>query len=526
MSKIFHAGNHTLNWLFNGFFFVTLYFAVTSPNIILGDNKKTGAGTTAFTVTWLLIAAAIVIGLLTYTKFRAWVYQVFVVQKLRTAILMAVVVVLWQIVFVAAVHPPIGFDVGAIHDALTNTTSSEMVAYFSLNYNNIPILLAQHYLAALFGTTSWLFFDYVTLVLVDLSAVLNVLGIFILDRKRVPAAIYIHALWLLVFPMIIVSYTDTWVLPLVSGYFLCYCVLSQPRFKPWGRALAAIGFGVFAASTYFMKPSAIVGVIAIVLVEGLFWFKRRSEGQPKTSIGLVLLAVVAIGGTYVSTSQAIAHQSYITSYTARQIPAIHFISMGVSGEGGYNPKDALKMSEIPTKAGRTAYSKKMLIKRLKKMGALGYVQFLIKKQRNNTADGTFAWAKEGHFINENPTPTPGGFAGTLREFVYLYGTHLGDFRFMAQVWWIIWLVLIGFGWRDQRKFVQVLRMTIIGGFIYLLIFEGGRSRYLIQFLPAFLMLAALVYDQTLAYFKRVYRWANGLNKSDKDEIEESVSKVE
>lgn len=56
-----------------------------------------------------------------------------------------------------------------------------------------------------------------------------------------------------------------------------------------------------------------------------------------------------------------------------------------------------------------------------------------------------------------------------------------------------------------------MRLTILGVFLYLLIFEGGRSRYLIQFLPAFLILATLVYDQTFDYFKRIYRWANGLN---------------
>jgi hypothetical protein len=145
------------------------------------------------------------------------------------------------------------------------------------------------------------------------------------------------------------------------------------------------------------------------------------------------------------------------------------------------------------------------------MGTWGYIQFLFKKQRNNTADGTFAWVKEGHFINENPIPNTSGFAGTLRSFVYLYGKNLGDFRFLAQLWWIIWLILIAFGWRDQRKISQVMRLTILGGFLYLLIFEGGRSRYLIQFLPAFLILATLVYDQTFDYFKRIYRWANGLN---------------
>lgn len=514
MEKLFKFGNQSLNWLFNGFFFLTLFFAVTSPNIILGDNLKTGAGTTVFTAFCLIIIAAVIIGLITYQDFRDWTYQTFVVKKISIAGLLLGAVVVWQIIFVLNVHPPIGFDAGAIHDALSNTTSPEIIDYYSLNYNNVPILLAQHGLVTIFHTKSWLFVDLITLLFVDISALLNIFSVMIVDRKRIGAALYIHALWLALFPMIIVSYSDTWVLPMVSGYLFFYCVLSQKRFKLCVRGLAGIGFGVAVMAAYFMKPSAIIGAIAIALIEILFKLKKRKKETNKNvflKLALPLVTVLALGISYFTLNQKITNQTYIASYSTRHIPAIHFISMGVSGDGGYNPKDALEMAKITTVKGRAEYSKKILVKRLKKMGMWGYIQFLFKKQRNNTADGTFAWVKEGHFINENPIPNTSGFAGTLRSFVYLYGKNLGDFRFLAQLWWIILLILIAFGWRDQRKISQVMRLTILGGFLYLLIFEGGRSRYLIQFLPAFLILATLVYDQTFDYFKRIYRWANGLN---------------
>lgn len=94
MEKLFKFGNQSLNWLFNGFFFLTLFFAVTSPNIILGDNLKTGAGTTVFTAFCLIIIAAVIIGLITYQDFRDWAYQTFVVKKISTAgLLLGAVVV-------------------------------------------------------------------------------------------------------------------------------------------------------------------------------------------------------------------------------------------------------------------------------------------------------------------------------------------------------------------------------------------------------------------------------------------------
>jgi integral membrane protein (TIGR03766 family) len=522
MKDLFKLGNKTLDGLFNAFFFLTLFFAITSPNIILGDNNQTGAGTTLFTTGWLIVAVVVVVGLLTYRRFRRWAHRVFIEHRLRTATILLMAVVLWQIVFITNVHPPIGFDAGAIHEALTNTKGLEIVDYFSLNYNNVPILLVQHFFAELFNNKSWLFFDIITLIAVDLSALLNVLSVRILNRTKVAAALYIHAIWLAVFPMIIVSYSDTWVLPLVSGYFCFYCMMVQSRFNPWFRSLAAVGFAITAAGAYLIKPSAVVGVIAIVLVEILFQFKKRRQPTKKASWIVLAVAIGALGLSYGTLQHGVKNQTYIASYSTRHIPAIHFVSMGVSGEGGYNPKDALKMAKITTIKGRSEYSKKMLFKRLKQMGFWGYLKFLFAKQRNNTADGTFAWVKEGHFINENPIPKGGGFAGGLRQFVYLYGTRIGDFRFLAQVIWIIGLILIAFGWRDRRKVTQIMRLTILGGMLYLLIFEGGRSRYLIQFLPAYLILMTLVYDQTFNFFRRVYRWANGINqKGDEVEVQQN-----
>lgn len=67
-----------------------------------------------------------------------------------------------------------------------------------------------------------------------------------------------------------------------------------------------------------------------------------------------------------------------------------------------------------------------------------------------------------------------------------------DFYFIAQIWWIIWLGMLTFGTtKDYSKIKQMMRLAIIGGMLFLLLFEGGRSRYLIQFLPIFLMLATM-----------------------------------
>ena len=509
--QLFNYGNRFIRGLFYFFFGLTIFFAITSANLILGDNAQTGSGTTVVTALVLIVAIAAVLVGFAYPQVARVFKWVFVRHQAITASVLVLVTVAWQIVFVLCVHPAIGFDVDAIHEALIDPKTVNTMSYFSQNANNLPILLAQHWLAQTFHTTSWLFFDWVTLLLTDLSAVFNILSVAVIDRRKVPTALYVHVGWLALFPMIIVPYTDAWVLPFVSAYIFCYCVMSYGHVHWSIKVVAAAGLGLNVVLAYFMKPSAIVALIAIVLVE-LFQLIRREYWQDLTwRSGLVVLTLLLVcggagGGAYVAGNHVLDTQTYIKINTARAIPAVHFMSMGISGDGGYNAKDALKMAQLPTKKSRADWSKKMYLKRLKQRGFWGYLAFLIKKQRNNSADGSFAWIKEGHFILHGTKPSGTGFARGLREFVYLYGTRLGDFRYLAQAWWIVWLVMIFFGWSDQHKFTQVLRLTIIGAFIFLLLFEGGRSRYLIQYLPAFLILGTLSFRRSLTILRRLFSW--------------------
>jgi len=253
--KLFDFGNRAIKWLFYFFFGLTLYFALTSANIILGDNKITGAGTTLYTAWFLIISISLLVGLWAYRRWYQWFHWAFIEHQLVTASLILGAAIVLQIIFVANMHPVIGWDVDAIHAALLEPSNTENIGYFSTYPNNLAILLAQHGLARLFGTTSWLFFDIVTTILVDLSAVLNILTVRVADRTKTATAMYIHAIWLALFPMIIVPYTDTWVLPFVSAYLFCYSLLIYRQW-PWVvRGGVAILLGLSAAAAYFMKPS-------------------------------------------------------------------------------------------------------------------------------------------------------------------------------------------------------------------------------------------------------------------------------
>ena len=163
------------------------------------------------------------------------------------------------------------------------------------------------------------------------------------------------------------------------------------------------------------------------------------------------------------------------------------------------------MGKLYSKKAKEAYSLKR-IKQILHQRGLGYVGFLVTKQGRNTADATFSWGLEGHFFKrqaDNERVKTG-----LASFVYPQGDNLDNFRFVAQLAWIVMLTLIAFGWRKQRLIVQALRLGMIGGFIFLLFFEGGRSRYLIQFLPVLFILATLCSQSAVQKLRTLFSWVH------------------
>nr|WP_243465373.1 hypothetical protein [Oenococcus oeni] len=343
---LFSLGNRIIFYIFNFFIFLTLYFAIASPNLTLGDTPA-GNRTTWISVVFLLFLLTISLAIFVNEKLRNVFRYIFIKRALFSSIVIFVLVILLQIIFVELTHPSIGFDAGAIHSALTDTKSRELQAYYSLSTNNINLMLQQHYLAKFFSNSSWLLFDNINLFLVDLSAVFNALIVAVLDRRKISNVLYIQSIWLALFPMILVPYSDTWVLPFVSLYLLSYCIVFHSKFNGILRVFLAIIGGSVLSASYFIKASAIIPFIAIFLVEILYLFKKDDRRKKKYAFIILissLFFIVSTGITYRYLQNANNSETYMKIDRSRTMPAIHFISMGMAGDGGYNKEDNLAMA--------------------------------------------------------------------------------------------------------------------------------------------------------------------------------------
>ena len=486
---LFKSSRSIINILFTIFIGLTFYFTLTSSNLLL--NSQT---TTWVTMVMLLGLVGIIIIMITdnfVKRFARSVYQ----SGWLGMLVLGILLLIWQIFFIVATHPAIGFDVNMLHQAWINPNQAKVRGYFSQNYNNLPILLLQNWILTKFHSTSWLVIDSVTLFLVNLSALINIVTMYLVSKDKVRLLWYLQIIFLAFFPMIIIPYTDTWVLPSVSLILLGFVGMSSHSFNLIYRILFSVMAGVATVITYYIKPSGIIPAIAFIIV-GIVYLCNKPDKKSLLRASCLLVFLFGSGATtFVLGQNIISNQKYVSIDKSLEIPSIHFVNMGMSGTtGAYNPHDALMMAKLPKKQDKIAYSKKMIRKRLKQRGLLGYISFLIRKQGYNTADGTFGWLGEGTFIF---TKTPASnWKWWAQTFTYPAGKNVSVFRFISQLIWISLIGILFFGWKYHDLVSDGLRLSLIGGFLFLLIFEGGRSRYLIQFLPSIIILIPIVWQSS------------------------------
>ena len=497
-AKIWHGSRRLISGLFLLFTGLSLYFALVHSNFLLAAETTTWLTVVMLAVLFALVALAICDnplrrGIVRFWRANAW----------QGPLVVIALVLVWQITLILATHPVIGFDANMVHRALLHPQLAVTRGYFSQNANNLPLLLAQVALTALVGSKSWLALDWITLVLVDFAALCNLATVALVDRRRLKGAVLLQGIALLVFPSIIVPYTDTWVLPGVALSLLGFAGLFKEGLAWPLKSLFALLAGSGAAIAYLIKPSGMILVLGFGLVALLSGLTHFSWRRLLVGTWLTLLLIGSGAGLVVAGKQTQTGQSYIRINRALEIPAIHFVSIGMSGSRGeYSPTEALAMAKLPKRAAKVAYSKQMIKKHLVAKG-WGYPAFLVRKQGYNTADGTFGWLGEGTFMyTGKPASDWRWFFQTL---LYPTGANVACFRFVAQLVWVGLLVILVAAWRDRDPFTVGLRLSLIGTFVFLLIFEGGRSRYLIQALPLFWTLSALGWPSAKAALARLGR---------------------
>ena len=467
-----------------------LIAAVRSPNFDLAPVNRYVAATT------ILAVGFVAIGFFTI-PIRKWFLTRFtdagvaILRHIRMITVGGALVALTiQALIVAFLSKEVGFDVTTAYQYSLGNMDS-VIDYLSFYTNNqlyFFLMYGWTHLLQLVGVTNlWLGWNVLNLASIDTGVVLVALA----ARSAFGIRVGYFTAWagmalLVASPRVLFTYTDTLLLPLVGAFLLLLCHTRRP--------LLGIVLGVAAALMYLMKPSAAIYVIAaIVLLVAWMVIAIRRKTSVFTLRGALRVTVVVVG--FMATLGAFTAfrntQDIYRIDETKRCPETLYFMMGMQGNGGYNWNDVAATYNLPTIQEKREYNLQVIRQRLGDFGFAGYVQFLSNKYIFNTHDGSFAWSPIEGVHSEDISPP----MTKLKDLYYSNGRYADMYRFWTQLVWV--LVLLGSLWSFRRREIAVtfLRLAIVGGLVFLLISEAGRTRYLIQYLPLFMILSAIGLDE-------------------------------
>lgn len=403
---------------------------------------------------------------------------------------------------------------------------SDIDFYFSLYPNNRFLGTIFYSISFLFGITdSYVLTSFVLNVFTCLLLDSSIIIIYCTFRKK-SELIASYSFWLLFClfgfsGFFLIPYSDVY--SFFASSVCMYFVISAIQNSKDNKLISYVQFFIFGGFTYIsylIKPSSIIPQIALVFL--LFFLLLRKSAVSIFVVFLIVLSGMAV--TYIPWTLYENHQDLYSFDDSKAMPMTHFVMMGLTGDGGYNQADYEGTLSHDTHQEKVAYNIEQISNRIDEFG-LSLPFFLMKKANNFMADGSFGWGVEGGFLVEHTTnDMPRAFqmfhdlsvSNFLRQ-LYTPGTGINaSLRVFEQAIYILCIffalvyALSSFAKSfsdncDDIYYSIFMYIAIIGIVLFLLLFESGRSRYLIQYLPCLTMFSSFGFRTFLHWVK------NGLN---------------
>ncbi|CAH1850265.1 hypothetical protein [Convivina intestini] len=410
-------------------------------------------------------------------------------------------IILWQMSSVFLISGTCFWDWQVIVERAMGNKDA-LPNYFSVFPNNLFLLKIDNAIWHFLGHTDEKCF---ILALNLINTLVIDLGTFlvwkVIKRQSLSVSNNISYIFLLMIytltPWVVIPYSDTW------AFLFCALILYFSTYfgtfdSLWGYVIYASLLALIFNLAYFIKPTVFIILIAgslillLKLCTDKFWRKKYLKQLFMFGIIFCLTFCFIFVGFKTYLYQ---HNGIEKINTNMSMPLTHFMAMGMKGNGGFDFDDNAKHQAMGDWKQINDDSIHLIKKRYREFnGFAGYQKFLFNKQILNTSDGTLGWGHEGGFLHVFESDDNLKNHSIQRKMYLNNGnasTDKGDYRFIQQIFWIMILISILGSLKDASWFSQFLKYSAVGFFTFLLLFEGGRSRYLIQFLPILLVLSNL-----------------------------------
>lgn len=437
-------------------------------------------------------------------------------MKIHYKIIIGIIIFILQIVIANLVYAHCGWDCGGVIDNAFSLYKGEGIntLYFAKYPNNISILILFKYIYVIVGKFQnintqnmyWITVIF-NIIMLDIAAIFTILTAKKILGNRTTYLVFLFMLPLIIFtPQMIVPYTDTITLFIPIAIYYFYLMIKS---KTKNRYLYIFIEGLLLMGGYLIKPTCIIVGIAILLAEILYTNIKKENifnifKELCITIVILLLGVLTVVTIYTHLKEKNISK-YISKeeFESKSMPATHFLMMGMQERkelnargkndtlyGAYSSEDCKSTLELVGKNEKIKYNIKIIRERLKKFGILGYLKFIYNKLTWTVSDGTFYYGAEGTFFITEPY-NQSKVAKILNGFIDI---NSNKYQYITanimQIVWIILIIGITMTYKNRGKDINILKFSIIGIILFIILFEG-RSRYLYNHIPMFIIIGTL-----------------------------------
>ncbi|MBM7636059.1 glycosyltransferase family 39 protein [Streptococcus saliviloxodontae] len=423
-----------------------------------------------------------------------------------------VVTVLLQLVLLLSTDLMIRSDAAMVFNGAMNLVNKAVISqYLTENTNNLALFLYERSFYHLFGAKAIWVLQAINMLFVDSAAI----GLYLVEKRffnqrTAVLSYYSYLVLLAATPQFLAMYTDIMALPLIMWQLLLTLSLLLKKKSRIDVILSqSLLLGILSGLAFYIRPPLLVLIIAFFLIL-LVYGKFKLLGQVIVGFGIGFSLLV------VSLQYTQSHQKEVAIQSGQSKTLLSFIDLGLTSTGTDQADFQAGLAGFVTPKmdgsydGR--YDKSVVLKDIKRRLAAynssTFTDHLLLKGRLTLQDGTLGWtykdaSLEGAFY-QNPLykrfkDIP--LAVWVRN--HLIYTDQEEFQFSRDYLQMTWLFLIlglvlfslfptTFGMKEH-----FLILSLLGGLLFLMIFEGGKTRYLIQFSPQIFLLSALGFQSFL-----------------------------
>lgn len=441
---------------------------------------------------------------------------------MRHKLAIALAALLFQLIMLLSAELLIRRDAAVVFTgAFKYLKESSISSYLTRNPNNLPLFLYERFFFNLFGEAALWIMQGLNLFYVNIASCILYKGCQRYFSQATADAVFSLYVTLVGFsPYYMSMYTDIPPLPLISlQIFLALSLLENKGDRRQIIARSLI-LGILTSLAFLIRPTVMILLIALF---GVLFLRQNWQKFFLTAAVFTL----SFSAGYLPLHYGLAHQTEVPIIQGQGLAKgpLLFINLGLTniGHDQEDMKEGLLQYVEPDKRAdynNGMFAKENVIKeikrRLKEYTPLTFLQHLYYKHSLTVAEGNLGWLYRSVENEKTPYISPlyeftkgNAFAQFIRDF--FLNSDKDSFRFyslLKQAVWIIMALGLAFAlWKYRpNDSLNFLSLAVFGGLLFLQIFEGGKTRYLIQFLPQILILSAVGLTQYPQALGKYYFW--------------------